>query len=173
MESREIIITLINKGKLEEAKTLIEEVGKKDEGEFHLLQGLILLKERKPNQALNSLEKAARLKEEDREIIYRAIGHALFQLDDYEDSIEAFEKIKNKTAEDYFMMFLSAVFNKDPITARTYLDESYNKDPERTKELLQLAYKAIVANNDQLSKEEKKEIYDAMQKYLIEKMKER
>ena len=158
MKEFESILSLINKGKLNEAETLLRE-SKEENGEYNYLVGLISFFKGNKDVALGFLFRSI----EDEEINHsiktnakRIAAYILFSKKEYEKAIKLINDIKNKNVDDHFVLFSCYIFLNDFKKANFELETAYNLNHEKTKELLVKFYESYVKPSPEISEDEKK-----------------
>ncbi len=132
---------LIASGKLREAGKLIDSILRERENdELWYLRGLVSLKLRNYDDAVEHFERALFMKKSP--IYFRMIGVARMELFELERAIGDFVSALSLDPDDLLANFYTAIcymFLDDPRSAG-YLKNAYAKDRERTRELLKDFY---------------------------------
>jgi tetratricopeptide (TPR) repeat protein len=134
------ILALIKKGNLEEAEKRAKAL--KDPGKRFFYQGLIWLIRKRYALAYNYLVTAYEEGKNDDDT-KRAMAFTLFGLGAYKEAKMWLEKIRDKVADDWIFLTLTSLVLNDIVSARAYLSTAYEKDKNRTKEMLVLLYKEL------------------------------
>jgi len=158
------VLNLLERGKVREAEVLAGEL-KGEEREKAL--ALVYLQQGRVNRALDMLLRLYYTKGH-RDDVARMVAHAFIRRLDFATAKDFLEKIREKTVDDYFWLFISALFLGDPTSARTYLHYAREKDPKRAAELTREAYKLIVLPARNLTDNQKMELLKRIESYFKE-----
>ncbi|MGB9719031.1 MAG: tetratricopeptide repeat protein [Candidatus Anstonellales archaeon] len=154
------ILDLVEKKKYGEAATLLDEVLiKQKTPELYYLRGIISMRLKNYDYAIECLEKAM-ADGGDKKEIFRAMASAYIEQGKFLQAKEHLEQIDKKDVDAYFLLAISSIFLNDPISAKEYMNLAYLKDRERTKELLEHFYSIFIRPNPELTEKEKEFLWE-------------
>jgi tetratricopeptide (TPR) repeat protein len=132
---------LISKKKFKEAGTLLDKLlRKKENDQLWYLRGLVSLKLRSYESAIEAFEKASMIRK--RALYLRMKGISRMELFELEDALDDFEAALALDPNDLLSNFYSAIcfmFLDDPQSAK-YLRRAYTINRKKTKDLLKNFY---------------------------------
>ena len=159
------MFALLNAGKVDEAKLICKEMLSFNSKKGHEAFGYFYLKIKHYEEAVEHFLKALHHGNVSDSVL-RGLGYAYFSSFHFKEALDYFMRVKDKSADDYFMIFSSYVLLRDPMSARSYLDMAYQSDPERTAYLMRRFYTTLVSSSPDITEEEKKALEAEINNYL-------
>jgi len=154
------VLDLVERKKYEEAAVLLDEVLAKEKSpELYYLRGIISMRLKNYEYAIECLERALADGGDKREIL-RAMASAYIEQGKFLQAKEHLEQMDKKDVDAYFLLAISSIFLNDPISAKEYMNLAYLKDRERTKELLEHFYSVFIRPNPELTEKEKEFLWE-------------
>lgn len=154
------VLDLVEKKRYEEAAILLDEVlAKQKAPELYYLRGIISIRLKNYEYAIECLERAMADGGDKKEIL-RAMASAYMEQGKFLQAKEHLEEMDKKDVDAYFLLSISSIFLNDPITAKEYMNLAYLKDRERTKELLEHFYHVFIRPNPELTEKEKEFLWN-------------
>ena len=144
---------LLLKGKLKEAKAIAEML----EGED---KDIALAKVFAFEQRWGAIVKRfyPKINKNTKDEMRRLVAYAFFNTGGYKKSYELFSSIKNKTADDLFMLSVLATLLGEADKARKFLEKAISKDRDRVKELMRFFYDIFIKPHDEFTPKEKQRL---------------
>lgn len=162
MEEKEEALALLNQQKFREAAGVLDRmlVSGRDSDELWYLRGMVSLKLRNYDNALECFERAIALGKKSR--YYQIKGLTHFEVFEISQAIDAFISALSIEPEDVtsnFFLAMCYMFNDDP-RSDMCIKKAYGIDPKKTKQLLLNFYTLFFKDDPRVSLAQKENIED-------------